>query len=70
MPIVRKVYIVLAALLLGTVVGLLIITIRYNQVFTTTTDWVHHTIVVLDADHQALSGLHEYEAGMSDARAL
>lgn len=59
----RKVYRVLAVLLLGTVIGLLVIALRYNQAFTDTTGWMHHTIVTLGADQDALSALHDYEAG-------
>ncbi|HVU94128.1 MAG TPA: ATP-binding protein [Puia sp.] len=63
MPAARSVYTVLAILLLSTVIGLLLIALRYNQAFTDTTDWMHHTIVVLNADQDALSALHDYEAG-------
>jgi len=63
MPVARKAYFVLAALLLGTVIGLLIMAIRYNAVFTATTEWVDHTIVVLGVHQQALTGLYDYERG-------
>lgn len=70
MPVARKAYIILATLLLGTVLVLLVMAIRYNQVFTATTEWVRHTIVVLGVDQQALTDLHDYETGTTDTKAL
>jgi len=63
MPAARRLYILLSALLLAAIVGLVVAAIRYNQMFTATTELVDHTIRVLTEDQQALSSLHHYELG-------
>lgn len=70
MPIARRLYILLSALLLAAVVSLVIMAIRYNEIFTATTERVDHTIRVLTEDQQALSALHRFESGMEGMDSL
>lgn len=63
MLVARRLYILLSTLLLTAVVGLVIVAIRYNQMFTATTERVDHTIRVLTEDQQALASLHRFESG-------
>lgn len=63
MIVARRLYILLSALLLAAVVGLVVVAIRYNQMFTETTERVDHTIRVLTENQQALASLLRLESG-------
>jgi PAS domain S-box-containing protein len=58
---VKNIYIALSAFILSAIVGLVIITARYNRTFSGSTAAVHHTILVLDETQNALSALYELE---------
>jgi PAS domain S-box-containing protein len=70
MPVAKKIYILLATLLIVTVLGLLLITVRYNQVFGDTNQAVEQTLTVLGEDQQALYNLAAYENGTVDSNPL
>lgn len=61
MLVARRLYILLSALLLAAVVSLVVMAMRYNQMFTATTERVDHTIRVLTEDQEALASLHRFE---------
>jgi len=63
MRVARRLYILLSALLLAAIVGLVVVAIRYNQMFTETTERVDHTIRVLTENQEALASLHRFESG-------
>lgn len=63
MIVARRLYMLLSALLLAAVVGLVVVAIRYNQMFTETTERVDHTIRVLTENQQALASLLRLESG-------
>ncbi len=63
MRVARRLYILLSALLLAAIVGLVVVAIRYNQMFTETTERVDHTIRVLTENQEALASLHRLESG-------
>ncbi|HTI10549.1 MAG TPA: ATP-binding protein [Puia sp.] len=63
MPLLKKVYILLTALILGSIVGLIVLAIRYNNAFTETSRLLRHTIIVMDEGQKALIGVHDLELG-------
>ncbi|HTI90180.1 MAG TPA: ATP-binding protein [Puia sp.] len=60
----------LSAIILGAIAGLLVMIVRYNQMFSDTTSWMQHTIVVLNASEQTLASLHDYETGRLEIQSL
>ena len=65
MPFLKKIYVLLATLILGSILGLIVMTIRYNKTFTATSRMLRHTLIVLDEGQKALAGLQNVESGQS-----
>jgi two-component system sensor kinase FixL len=63
MPVLKITYASLSIFVLCAIVGLGIITLRYNKTYKDTSNWVHHTINVLDETQKSMAGLHSLQTG-------
>lgn len=70
MSVAKRLYILLSALLLAALIGLVLMALRYNEMFTAASERVDHTIRVLTEDQQALTTLHRFESGIDGAAPL